>query len=87
MSGKEHKLWIVVSKEGIDSKPDIITAVAEFDNLATFVVSGSKIVCLTYNPEGKPQPEEGESPIWSIEEVPLNDIAQKMLEKMKEEAG
>ena len=79
----DKTLWIVVNGENITSYKDLKTAVEQFDNLSQFVVSNSKIVCLTYNPVGKAQPNEDESPIWSIEEVALSDIAEKMLEKME----
>ena len=81
---KEQKLWIVVSEGTIDPFKNLKEAVAKFDNLATFVATDSQITCLTYSPEGKPNPSEGEEPVWRIEQVPLKDIAEKMLEKMKE---
>ena len=79
----EQKLWIVVSEGTIEAFNTLKDAVTKFDNLAVFVASESQITCLTYNPEGKPNPVEGEEPIWRIEQVPLKDIAEKMLEKMR----
>jgi len=72
----EQSLWIVVSEKRISAYNDLESAVDQFDNLATFVVSGSEIVCLTYSPKSKESQ-------WKIEAVPLKDIAQKMLEKME----
>jgi len=72
----EQKLWIVVSEGTIGAFKSLKDAIARFDNLATFVASESQITCLTYNPKEK-------EAIWQIEQVPLKDIAEKMLEKMK----
>jgi len=72
----EQKLWIVVSEGTIDAYKNLKDAIAKFDNLATFVATESQVTCLTYNPKGK-------EAIWQIEQVPLKDIAEKMLEKMK----
>jgi hypothetical protein len=79
----EQKLWIVVKEGTIDAFKSLKDAISKFDNLATYVATESQITCLTYNPKGKPDPEKGEAPIWSIEQVPLKEIATRMLEKMK----
>lgn len=79
----EQKLWIAVSEKTIEAFNSLEDAVGKFDNLATFVATDGQIVCLTYNSEGKPNPTEEESAIWSIEQVPLKDIAKEMLERSK----
>ena len=83
VSKQIQKLWIVVSENKISPFNNLNEAVAEFPNLAKFVVNNAKIVCLTYNPQGSPNPEGEESPMWKIEEEKLENIAQKMLEKME----
>ena len=80
---KEQKLWIVVKEGNIDAFKSLKDAASKFDNLAVYVTTESQITCLTYNPMGKPDPEKGEAPIWSIEQVPLKEIAKIMLEKLK----
>lgn len=76
----ERRLWIVVGGE-LEAHGSLEEAVGRFDSLAALVAEDGKIVCLTYNPEGKAQPGKGETPMWGIEDVPLKAIAEKMLER------
>lgn len=71
----EFKLWILVSEDGLHSHQSIDEAVSSFDNLATFVVNKSKIVCLTYNPD--------ENEAWQLDAVGLEVIAKAILERME----
>ena len=79
----KQKLWIVVSEGTIEPFTSLKDAIGKFDNLASFVTTESQITCLTYNPEGKANPSKGDEPVWSIEQVPLKDIAEKMIENMR----
>ena len=79
----EQKLWIVVKEGTIEAFKSLKDAISKFDNLATYVATESQITCLTYNSIGKADPEKGDTPIWSIEQVPLKEIAARILEKMK----
>ena len=69
-----QNLWIVVSNEPIEAFQSLDGAVNKFDNLADFVVTEAKIARLDYDPSSKDAQ-------WKIEEVPLKEIAQKMMEK------
>lgn len=80
----KQKLWIVVSEGTIEPFKSLKDAIGKFDNLASFVTTESQITCLTYNPDGKPNPSKGEEPVWSIEQVALKNIAETMIEKMRE---
>jgi len=80
----KQKLWIVVSEGTIEPFKSLKDAIGKFDNLASFVATESQITCLTYNPEGKANPSKQEEAVWSIEQVALKEIAEKMIAKMRE---
>jgi hypothetical protein len=71
-----QNLWIVVSNKPIEAFQSLDSAVDRFDNLSDYVVNDAKIVRLDYDPKSKDVQ-------WKIEEVPLKEIAKKMMEKNK----
>ena len=71
----KSSLWILVSENGLVSYPTLDDAVSTFDDLAQFVVSDSKIVCLTYDPKGKDS--------WGLDSVGIQEIAKTVLKRME----
>ena len=74
MSGKGLKLWVIVSNEKLSSSENLKDAVSHFKSLAEFVVSENKIMELTYEPKDNK---------FTVEEVPLKEIAKEMMEANK----
>lgn len=71
----KSKLWIVVSENGLKSYQTLDDAVSPFDDLAQFVVSESRIVCLAYDPKS-----EGS---WELDTVGIQEIAKTVLKRME----
>jgi len=74
------QLWIIVSKDGLDSFKTLNAATEKFDDLAQFVVDKGQIVCLKYSELTNPKKDEGKFK-WEIEEESLENIAQAFLKR------
>lgn len=71
---KGLKLWIVVSEGKLSSSETLADAVKPFESLEAFIVNEERIVELSFNKEENQ---------FTIEEVPLRLIADKMMEEKK----
>ena len=75
---KTQKLWVVVKHDKIDSADSLEKAISKFSSFAEYVASDSKLLTLTYNPNGKS--DSTTIPMWKIEGIEYRDLAKKFLE-------